>query len=169
LSIARASSEGARVTGHVSHRMAAVRRSGTQPELTLRKALRQLRIRVRLQDKRLPGTPDIVIAPERIAIFVHGCFWHRHEGCRYATTPKSNASFWREKFAANVRRDARDVELLHSIGWRVLIAWECELRTAAAEIAARVASLQATAQRADVNKPLLRAPRKTHQKPRPHR
>jgi DNA mismatch endonuclease (patch repair protein) len=148
--------------------MAAVRRAGTQPELVLRKALRQLRIRVRLQDKRLPGTPDIVIAAQRIAIFVHGCFWHRHEGCRYATTPKSNTSFWNEKFAANVKRDARDLELLHSIGWRVLIAWECEIKVAAPEIAARVALMQSTTPKAGLSNPPTRARRKAHQQTHSH-
>lgn len=78
----------------------------------------------------MPGKPDIVLTKYRTVIFVHGCFWHRHEGCSVATTPKSNTEFWIEKFNRNVARDAAVIEQLTAAGWRVLIAWECELGSA---------------------------------------
>ena len=114
-----------------SERMARIRSRDTKPEVRLRKALHRLGLRFRLHGKRLPGKPDIVLPKYRTAIFVHGCFWHRHAGCKVATTPKSNTDFWIEKFDRNVARDAASVERLQADGWRVIIAWECELRTEA--------------------------------------
>lgn len=76
----------------------------------------------------MPGTPDMVLRKHRLVIFVHGCFWHRHEGCRRCTTPKTRAEFWREKFRRNVERDHRHVDALRKRGWNVLIIWECETK-----------------------------------------
>ena len=114
-----------------SERMARIRSRDTKPEVRLRKALHRLGFRFRLYGKRLAGKPDIVLPKYRTAIFVNGCFWHRHVGCKVATTPKSNTDFWIEKFDRNVARDAASVERLEAEGWRVIIAWECELRTEA--------------------------------------
>lgn len=106
--------------------MAGIRGKDTQPELIVRSFLHRAGLRFRLQAM-LPGKPDLVLPKYRAVVFVHGCFWHRHEGCRYATTPASNAVFWREKFAANVRRDAKVRQQLEELGWRVLVIWSCEL------------------------------------------
>jgi DNA mismatch endonuclease (patch repair protein) len=83
--------------------------------------------RFRLHDKRLPGRPDIVLHKYKAAIFVHGCFWHRHPGCRNATTPSSRADFWQKKFAGTVERDKRKAAELSESGWRVITVWECDL------------------------------------------
>ena len=110
-----------------SERMARIRSKDTKPELALRRALHALGFRFLLDDKRLPGRPDIVLPKYRSAIFVHGCFWHRHGGCNVASTPKSNTEFWQAKFDRNVDRDARVREELTALGWRVFVVWECEL------------------------------------------
>lgn len=108
--------------------MRAVRQAHTGPELIVRKLLHGLGLRFRLQQRCLPGTPDIVLPKHRTAVFVHGCFWHRHAGCSKTTTPKTRTEFWREKFDRNVLRD-REMELsLINAGWRVLTVWECETR-----------------------------------------
>lgn len=111
-----------------SRMMAGIRGKNTTPEVRLRKALHRAGFRFRLHGPKLPGKPDIVLAKHRAAIFVHGCFWHRHEGCRNASVPKSNADFWETKFARNVERDAANVEALVASGWRVCIVWECDIR-----------------------------------------
>jgi DNA mismatch endonuclease (patch repair protein) len=98
----------------------------TSPELVVRKALHAHGFRYRLHDKLLPGTPDLVFPRLRAVILVHGCFWHRHPGCRAASTPKTRTDFWEAKFKRNVERDHRDVEALERLGWRVLIIWECD-------------------------------------------
>lgn len=112
--------------------MRAVRRANTKPELLVRKQLHALGLRFRLHPRKLPGTPDIVLKKHRVVIFVHGCFWHRHDDCRYATTPKTRQDYWLPKFAANVERDARKAADLEALGWRVLVVWECETRNLAA-------------------------------------
>jgi DNA mismatch endonuclease (patch repair protein) len=112
-----------------SERMSRIRSTNTKPEVALRKALHRLGFRFRLHGNRLPGKPDIVLPKYRTAIFVHGCFWHRHGGCKVATTPKSNTAFWIDKFDRNVARDAAAVVELQAAGWKVLVAWECDLRT----------------------------------------
>lgn len=109
-----------------SRMMAGIHGKDTKPELIVRSFLHRTGLRFRLHAK-LPGKPDIVFPKYRTVVFVHGCFWHRHEGCRHATTPANNASFWQEKFAANVRRDATVKQKLEEMGWRVLIIWSCEL------------------------------------------
>lgn len=110
-----------------SARMAAIRSKDTSPELALRKALHALGLRYRVNDRRLPGKPDIVLPRHRAVVFVHGCFWHRHEGCKVASTPKSNTDFWLDKFHRNVERDARSVRDLKALCWRVFVTWECGL------------------------------------------
>ena len=106
--------------------MSRVRGRHTSPEMVVRKALHRHGYRYRLHDKRLPGKPDLVLPRLRVVILVHGCFWHRHHGCRAASTPKTRTSFWEEKFARNVERDRRDIAALERLGWRVHIVWECE-------------------------------------------
>lgn len=110
--------------------MARIRRKDTTPELAVRRAVWRLGYRYRLHVPELPGRPDIVLPRYRLVIFVHGCFWHRHEGCRRATCPKSNEAFWADKFVANVARDRRNEAALVSVGWRVVTIWECETTTA---------------------------------------
>lgn len=122
-----------------SRMMAGIKGANTKPELALRRALHARGLRFRLHDKKLPGKPDIVLPRYRAVIFVHGCFWHRHEGCRYATMPSTRREFWEAKFAANVARDRRDLERLSALGWRSLVVWECDLRTNSGdEVVARV-------------------------------
>lgn len=108
--------------------MRAVPRLHTHPELLVRHGLHRLGFRFRVADRRLPGSPDLKLSRYRAVVFVNGCFWHRHEGCRYATTPASNREWWEGKFAANVSRDAKKVGELLDAGWRVMVVWECALR-----------------------------------------
>ena len=122
-----------------SRMMAGIRGSNTKPEIALRKALHARGLRFRLHDKNLPGRPDIVLPKYRAVIFVNGCFWHRHEGCRYATMPATRSEFWKAKFRANVDRDKRNLNDLLEIGWRTLVVWECELKAmVACEVALSV-------------------------------
>jgi DNA mismatch endonuclease (patch repair protein) len=111
--------------------MSRVRSRDTGPELAVRRAARRLGYRYRLHRRDLPGTPDLIFPRLRKALFVHGCFWHRHEGCRLAYEPKSNGEFWRRKFAGNVARDARKTDELRDRGWDVLTVWECEVHKTA--------------------------------------
>lgn len=108
-----------------SRMMAGIRATNTKPEMLVRRALHARGFRFRIHDKRLPGRPDIVLPKWKVAIQVHGCFWHRHSGCSKATNPSTNASFWAEKFRANVERDAAAVERLLKEGWHILVVWEC--------------------------------------------
>jgi DNA mismatch endonuclease (patch repair protein) len=112
--------------GQRSERMSRIRGKDTAPELALRKALHALGLRYTLHAK-LPGKPDIALPRHSAVVFVHGCFWHRHRGCRIATTPKTNTAFGREKFDRNVARDKRVRRQLKAAGWRVFVAWECQL------------------------------------------
>lgn len=108
--------------------MRAVRRSNTGPEIRVRKLLHAEGFRFRLHNKRLPGTPDIVLARFKTVIFVHGCFWHRHPGCTKATMPKTRKEFWTNKFDQNVARDKKNEEKLIQGGWSVIVVWECETK-----------------------------------------
>ncbi|MBC3488907.1 DNA mismatch endonuclease Vsr [Pseudomonas sp. SWRI50] len=108
--------------------MRAVKRAHTGPEIIVRRALHALGLRFRLHRRDLPGSPDIVLPRFRTVVFVHGCFWHRHLGCRYASVPKSRQEYWLPKFKANVERDAKKEAQLCELGWRVLVIWECETR-----------------------------------------
>lgn len=111
-----------------SYNMSRIRGYDTRPEKKLRSLLHRRGFRFRLHDKRLPGRPDIVLPKYRSVVFVHGCFWHRHPECRYATTPESRSDFWRDKFANNVKRDQRNMVLLKKEGWYPIVIWECELK-----------------------------------------
>ena len=110
-----------------SERMAGVRRHGTSPERVVRTILTELGHRYRVTNRGLPGSPDIANRSRRWAIFVHGCFWHRH-GCAATTTPKRNRAFWQAKFRRNVERDAARQEALRDLGYRVVVVWECETK-----------------------------------------
>lgn len=111
--------------------MARIGPRDTVPELAVRQAAHRLGFRFRLHRKDLPGTPDLIFPRYRLAVFVHGCFWHRHEGCSNCTDPKTRPEFWVSKFAANVARDRRSILALESLGWRVLVIWECETKNRA--------------------------------------
>lgn len=106
--------------------MARIGPRNTAPEIVVRRAAHRLGYRFRLHKKNLPGRPDLVLARHRLAIFVHGCFWHRHEGCANCSMPKTRPGFWSAKFAATVARDQRNIEALNALGWRTLVVWECE-------------------------------------------
>lgn len=108
--------------------MGRIKSGDTKPELTVRSILHRMGYRFRLHRKDLPGKPDIVLPKYKTVIFVHGCFWHRHEGCKYAYTPKSRTDFWQKKFQSNVARDQKALSTLAEMGWRVLIIWECEVK-----------------------------------------
>lgn len=108
--------------------MASVRRFGTRPELAVRRSLHRRGFRFRTSDRLLPGSPDLKLSRYRAVIFVNGCFWHRHDGCRYATMPASNHEWWVEKFTRNVARDVDKTRKLREAGWRVMVVWECILR-----------------------------------------
>lgn len=112
--------------------MAQVKGRDTRPEKAVRSLLHRMGYRFRLQKKCLPGKPDIILPRFRTAIFVHGCFWHRHPGCKRASMPATNVEYWRRKFERNVTRDAANKAALENDGWRVLIVWECELKDLAA-------------------------------------
>ena len=111
-----------------SHCMSKIRGKNTKPEILVRKGLHARGFRFRLQDKKLPGRPDIVLPKYGVAIMVNGCFWHGHKGCRYATKPKSNVEFWEAKIARNRHRDEVTNAHLEALGWHVITVWECELR-----------------------------------------
>ena len=109
--------------------MSRIRSRDTSPELRVRSLLHRAGYRYRLHVKDLPGKPDIVMPRHRTVVFVNGCFWHRHSGCRYAATPKTNAIYWQRKFERNVARDQKAYEALAQDGWRVLVIWECQTRS----------------------------------------
>ena len=109
--------------------MSRIRGKNTKPEILVRKGLHARGFRFRLHNKKLPGSPDIVLPKYGVAIMVNGCFWHGHKGCRYATKPKSNVEFWETKIARNRHRDEVTTAHLEALGWTVITIWECELRT----------------------------------------
>ncbi|MFC2076820.1 very short patch repair endonuclease [candidate division KSB1 bacterium] len=112
---------------HRSWNMSRIKSGNTNPERQVRSMLHRMGYRFRLHDHKLPGKPDIVLPKYKTVIFVHGCFWHRHQGCKYAYTPKTRVGFWQRKFRDNLNRDRRVANELKNLGWRVLIVWECEL------------------------------------------
>lgn len=114
-----------------SQNMAAIKGKDTKPEMIVRKYLFSRGLRFRVQVRKLPGNPDIVLPKYKTVIFVNGCFWHGHEGCRYFRLPKSNVGFWKEKIERNVARDVRNEAELKALGWRVVRVWECEIKTVA--------------------------------------
>lgn len=111
-----------------SYNMSQIRGKDTKPEEIVRKYIFAQGFRYRKNDPRLPGKPDIVLSKYRTVIFVNGCFWHKHEGCKYFVWPKNNAAFWREKILSNVERDQRNYEKLNQMRWNVIVVWECELK-----------------------------------------
>ena len=115
---------------HRSWNMSRIRRADTKPEKLVRSVLHRMGYRFRVNQGQLPGSPDIVLKKHRVVIFVHGCYWHRHPGCKYAYTPKSRTDFWDEKFRQNTERDRRVHGLLENAGWRVAVIWECDTRSA---------------------------------------
>ena len=117
-----------KVSEQRSRNMSAIKSKNTKPEIKVRKVLHSMGYRFRLHSKDLPGSPDIVLPKYKTVIFVHGCFWHRHENCRYASTPKTRQEFWNKKFNENINRDKINQENLSSKGWKIIIIWECEIR-----------------------------------------
>ena len=115
-------------SGRRSEMMSRIKGRDTVPEIVVRRIAHGLGFRFRLYRKDLPGRPDLVFPRHRAVVFVHGCFWHRHDGCRYAYKPKSRVPFWTEKFRRNVARDQRNEAALRALGWRVFVIWECETR-----------------------------------------
>lgn len=108
--------------------MSRIKGKDTKIEVEVRKYLFSKGYRFRKNDKRYPGKPDIVLPTYHVAIFVHGCFWHRHKGCKDATTPKTRTEFWLEKFDKNVKNDRIKQEKLRELGWKVIVIWECEIK-----------------------------------------
>ena len=112
-----------------SYNMSRIKGKDTKPEETVRKYLFSQGFRYRKNDKKLPGTPDIVLPKYKTVIFVNGCFWHGHEGCKYFVWPKNNAEFWHKKIRDNVLRDQRKVQALDLLGWKVIVVWECKIKS----------------------------------------
>jgi DNA mismatch endonuclease (patch repair protein) len=110
-----------------SHMMRSIRKTDTRPERTVRRMIRELGIGYRLHAKDLPGSPDIVLRRRRKAIFVHGCFWHQHKGCRLAKRPSARPDYWLPKLTRNQERDRSSLAALATLGWDTLVVWECEL------------------------------------------
>jgi len=108
--------------------MSKIRNKDTKPELIVRKILTEKGIRYRLHKKELPGKPDVVIIRKRIAIFVNGCFWHQHKGCKKSVSPKTNKTYWRKKLKGNVETQKRNIKELKKAGWKIIIIWECETK-----------------------------------------
>jgi len=114
------------VDDETSGRMGRVRQKGTKPELIVRQLIHELGHRYRVENRDLPGSPDIANRSRHWAVFVHGCYWHRHRGCSKTTTPTRNRDFWEDKFRANVARDKRVITQLRRLGYRTIVVWECE-------------------------------------------
>ena len=123
-----------------SWNMSRIRGENTVPERQIRSLLHRAGYRFRLHERKLPGRPDIVLPRYHSVIFVHGCFWHRHPGCRNATTPSSRTDFWKSKFLGTVDRDSRNAAELTAAGWRVITVWECEIENDARAAVAKVVS-----------------------------
>ncbi len=117
-----------KVSKQRSRNMSAIKSKNTKPEIKVRKVLHSMGYRFRLHRKDLPGSPDIVLPKYKTVIFVHGCFWHRHENCKYASTPKTRQEFWEAKFRENINRDKLNQENLSSKGWKIIVVWECEIK-----------------------------------------
>ena len=116
-----------------SYNMSQIKGKNTKPELLVRQYLHAQGLRYRLHDKKLPGKPDVVLPKYKTVVFVHGCFWHKHEGCRYFVVPKTRTEFWLNKIGKNVINDERQQAELTAAGWKVLTVWECELKPAVRE------------------------------------
>src|SRR5665647_1875389 len=114
-----------------SYNMSMIKGKNTKPELLVRQFLHANGYRYKLHDKSLPGKPDIVLPKYKTIIFIHGCFWHGHEGCKKSALPTTNIEFWKGKIAKNIERDKLNISNLHNKGWKVIIVWQCELKNAA--------------------------------------
>lgn len=110
------------------YNMSQIKSKDTKPEKLVRSYLFSKGFRFRKNDSRFPGKPDIVLPKYKCAIFVNGCFWHKHEGCKYFVWPKTNVEYWENKIRANVQRDQKNYSLLKEMGWEVIVIWECELK-----------------------------------------
>ncbi len=108
--------------------MSSIKSKDTKPEIIVRKFLHLSGLRYRLHDKKLIGKPDIKLTKYKTVIFVNGCFWHGHKDCKIYALPKSNVSFWQDKFEKNIQRDAENIKALKTLGWKVIVLWECELK-----------------------------------------
>ena len=117
-----------KVSEQRSRNMSAIKSKNTKPEIKVRKILHSMGYRFRLHSKDLPGSPDIVLPKYKTVIFVHGCFWHRHENCKYASTPKTRKEFWNKKFTENKKRDSKIQEKIKILDWRSVVIWECETK-----------------------------------------
>ncbi len=117
-----------KVSKERSKNMAAIKSKNTNPEIKVRKLLHSLGYRFRLHKKELPGSPDIVLKKYKTVVFVHGCFWHRHKECKYASNPKTREEFWNKKFLSNIERDIKVRERIKAAGWKSIVVWECELK-----------------------------------------
>ena len=117
-----------KVSEQRSRNMSAIKSKNTKPEIKVRKILHSMGYRFRLHSKDLPGSPDIVLPKYKTVIFVHGCFWHRHENCKYASTPKTRKEFWNKKFTENKKRDSEIQEKIKILDWRSVVIWECEIK-----------------------------------------
>ena len=117
-----------KVSEQRSRNMSAIKSKNTKPEIKVRKILHSMGYRFRLHSKDLPGSPDIVLPKYKTVIFVHGCFWHRHENCKYASTPKTRKEFWNKKFTENKKRDSEIQEKIKILDWRSVVIWECETK-----------------------------------------
>ena len=126
-----------------SRTMAKVKSKNTGPEMAVRRLLHRAGHRYRLHRPDLPGKPDLVFPKHRLALFIHGCFWHRH-GCKRSTTPKSNAEYWAEKFRRNKERDHENREALEGLGWKHRVIWECEAQTGAKRISEEMLNLESS-------------------------
>jgi DNA mismatch endonuclease (patch repair protein) len=113
-----------------SYNMSRIRSKDTKPELLVRKYLFSKGFRYRLHEKKLPGKPDLVLTKYKTVIFVHGCFWHSHQNCKYAVIPKSNLEYWQNKISKNQSRDSVNEDQLAKLGWKIIVIWECELKKA---------------------------------------
>lgn len=121
--------------------MSRIKGKDTKPELLLRSLLHKRGFRFRIHDRRLPGRPDIVLPRYRTVILVHGCFWHRHPNCKYASTPKSRQKFWLDKFEKTVQRDKKQATMLEETGWRLIVVWECELKKDSHGVVDKISSM----------------------------
>ena len=121
-----------------SRNMAAIKSKNTKPEIEVRKILHEMGYRFRLHRKDLPGNPDIVLPKYKTAIFVNGCFWHQHEGCKYACLPKTKTDFWKNKLEGNKKRDRLKQSQLNELGWKIINVWECEIKDKNSQICSKL-------------------------------
>ncbi len=145
-----------------SRNMAAIRGKDTKPEMHVRQRLHRLGFRFRLHDRSLPGNPDLKLSRYNAVVFVHGCYWHRHKGCKYATTPATNREFWVTKLNGNAERDREHIQKLGDLGWRVAVVWECALRPQSIK---QIDPLRSLADWLVSDQPLISIPCKPLEKP----